>query len=474
MLFTTVEAIYSHRMLKYCRARDISTMRYRAGEWAVLILVLKLLTLADKPLALVWADLQTMWLEPLSAVNFEFYMMLLLATISWMVATSTITDFEDLHDFYAFAASIISPQQKLTDRFLTGGIILVLVSGITQVIVRLGLGSLLDFWRPSLGGILINVLIYFMLGLVLLSQAYLTRLMMSWQMHKVEIGPGLVRQWAKYGLIFLGLVTLLAFLLPTSYTLGFLTSAGLIIQKIIGIFTVFFQLLLLLLSLPLAWLMSLFNTPPRPTPAIPTPAPAPPEIAAAGAALPWLEVLRSLIFWLIALAIFGYLLKIYLSDRPELLSAFKSFKPVALLLNFLKQIWQYLRGIAHAGLEVITERIKLSGQAGGDVTGLVKGWGWLGWNRLPARERILYYYLNILKRAEKRKLSRRSYQTPYEYEPTLDRVMPDVEAEVRELTHIFVRARYSLEGFSDEQVALVKQQWQRIRQALGRANSKTK
>ncbi|HEX9921627.1 MAG TPA: hypothetical protein VGD99_03105, partial [Anaerolineae bacterium] len=58
MLLTTVEGIYSYRILKLVRARGISLLRYRLAEWTVLILILKILNFADKPRAAVWLELQ--------------------------------------------------------------------------------------------------------------------------------------------------------------------------------------------------------------------------------------------------------------------------------------------------------------------------------------------------------------------------------------------------------------------------------
>jgi hypothetical protein len=114
---------------------------------------------------------------------------------------------------------------------------------------------------------------------------------------------------------------------------------------------------------------------------------------------------------------------------------------------------------------MVSERIKLPGQAG-KTNPFARGWNWFGLRRLSARERILQYYLNILKRVEKSGPVRQPQQTPYEYEPELGQTVPEAQTEVHTLTDIFVRARYSREGFDEEQVSLVKRQWQRIRQAL--------
>jgi hypothetical protein len=468
MLIATVEAIYSHRLLTYYRSRHISILRYRVAEWVLLILVLKLLSFADKPLSFIWANLQAMWWNPLDSINFEFYVMLVLGFLSWIIATETISDFDKLSDPYTFRSSKIAPLERLTARYFWGGVVLVLISGLSQVVLRLGFSSLTNLQRPTIEGIIINVLIYFMLGLVLLSQANIARLTTRWRIHKVDVDPDLVKHWAKYGLIFLGIVTVIVFFLPTSYTMGFLESAGIVIETIIGILNYIIQLLLFLVSLPFVLLARLFGDEGPDTGGASDSAAPPPGAAAPPSPIPWLEAIRSLIFWLVALVMIGYLMKMYIVDRPELLAALRNFRPIDFVVRLWQQLWQVLRGWARSGLEMISEQVKFTRpKYEGSISG--RQWRWFGLGKLSARERILYYYLNILKRAEKRKLVRKTGETPYEYEPNLEHAVPDVETEVQEVTDIFVRARYSREGFDEDDANMIKQQWQRIRKALRRS-----
>jgi hypothetical protein len=191
-----------------------------------------------------------------------------------------------------------------------------------------------------------------------------------------------------------------------------------------------------------------------------------PEPAASAAPLPWLVALRSLIFWLLAAAIAGYFLKIYLNDHPELVEWLKSFKPIGLLLGLLTYLWQRFIGLAQAGLELIPKRVVGAGQTGQASSNTRRHWAGLG--GLSARERILYYYLNILDRAAKNGPTRRASQTPYEYEPDLSQTIPEAQPAVNALTEAFVRARYSREPWLEPQANLAKTLWQQIRRELRR------
>ena len=469
MLLTTVEAIYSYRVLSSYRLRGISILRYRLAEGVVLIVMLKILNFADQPMTTVWTEIQAIWETPERFFTLEFYILLVLACIAWIMATNTVADFEALHDPYSFRSDNITPLDSLATRFFWGGGVLVLISGVTYWISRADLTSKIIFQppAPNSSGIILNILVYFTLGLVLLSQANLTRLLMRWRTQQIAVAPSLVKQWAKYGLIFLGLITLVVFFLPTSYTLGFLASAGVIVRYLISMLLFILQLIIVLMMLPLTWLLSLFGVTLRETPAGPRQPPLLPELLQQGEPVPWLEALRSLIFWLLAGAIAWYLLKSYLNDHPELIRGLRSFKPVNWFIELMTQLWQRLMGLAQAGLDLLPRRRVISGQQHG--SGLAaKRRRWAGLGGLSARERILYYYLNILQRATKHGAGRKWSQTPYEYEPELSQAAPDVQPAVNLLTQVFVRARYSQESFTDPQAALAKRMWQQIRRELRR------
>jgi hypothetical protein len=465
MFLTTVEAIYSYRVLQRYGTKGISKTRYRLAEWLVLILIIKLLSFMGKPLPLIGAELQMMWLTPTTLfVNTEFFVSLVLALMAWSAATQTIADFDTFYDPYVDNRATLD---SLTERFFMGGILLMLISGVTQWISLYGLRSLIDWQRPGLGGVVLNVLIYFTFGLILLSQVNLSRLVIRWRIQKMAPPPEIAKRWAKYGLIFLGLVMFVAFLLPTRYTLGFLDVAGIIVRFLIDIFLFIFQLLLLLLTLPLSWLLSLFGISDLGPGETGRPQFPPRLDTSPGASYPWLDILRSLIFWLAALAIIGYLLKTYLDDHPEIIESFKKFKPFRLMLDLLGQLWALLKDWTQAGLEMLPKNSMLFNKRGSGRT-TAEGRGWLGLRNLSARDRILYYYLNLLDQAKKHGPSRRGDQTPYEYEPNLKQSVPDVQGEIHDITDIFVRARYSRNRFSDEQAALVKWEWQQIKKALKR------
>lgn len=465
MLLTTVEGIYSQRYLLKQPSWEVPLVRYRLAEWFILVVVLRFLSMVGRP---IWPQLVAIWQDPdQNLVTIQFMMILFLALTAWLMATYTITDFEDLHDPLAFRSDNILPLDYITRRFLWGGVILVGISGVTRWIVEAGAGSLFDFRRPSLGGILLNVLLYFVLGLILLSQAHLTTLLVRWQVRRITVKTDLTKQWARYGLLFLVVVMAAVFFLPTHYTLGFLATAGFIIQLILGLLLFIFRLLFFLMLLPFAWLQHFFGgeeaPPPEPLQFPPmAPSSAPPETAS----LPWLDLLRSIAFWGVGVALFVYLVRIYLSEHSGQWQRIKGVRLLASMWGWFKRMWQNLWSATRSGLELLPRpRLRWRRAASKEQAGSGRWWRW---GRRSPRERILYYYLSILKRAESRPYARQSHQTPYEYAPRLGRAVPEAEPEVERLTEAFVQARYSPHDFEPEQAEAIKKEWQRVRRELRR------
>jgi hypothetical protein len=185
-----------------------------------------------------------------------------------------------------------------------------------------------------------------------------------------------------------------------------------------------------------------------------------------------LEVVKSLLFWLLVLTTVTYFTKVYLNDHPELSRLLRNFRPVNLILNLWQQLWRRIWGLAQSGLEMMPKRIRFSrGEASTPAADGV--WSWLGLRRLTPRAQIIRYYLNILERAQRRGYPRKTHQTPYEYEPDLGETAPNVQPEIKALTESFVQARYSQEAIAEEERKSVKQYWRQIRRELRKKGKKT-
>ncbi len=461
MLITTVEALYSYRLLKSFHTAEAEfVLRYRAAEWGLLLILLKVLSLTNQSSGAIWAEMESAWQDPGNLLSYEFLMMTMLAFTAWLVATGSIIDFENL----AIPYENDEAQDNLADLFFKGGGILVLLSGLTQIELRSGWSSLTDFQRPQLSGVIFNVLLYFVLGIVLLGQVNLTTLLQRWRTQNIEVAPNLVKQWVKYSLIFLGGIGAVAFLLPTHYTLGFLTSVGIIITLFMTVPLFIFQLGMLLFLLFTVWLLSLLGYTASDLPMQPPSPPVLPSLAEETGSFFWSQLLQSLSFWIITLFIIGYLIKIYFTEQPKSLAWLKNLKPIAFMAGILASLWQYFNRWVQISGEVLSQLNPFKKKGTDSVT--LKLRHWFGLRGQSPRDKLLYYYLDILQRVESYRFGRQNHQTPYEYEPNLSQAIPETLSEVHQLTQTFVDARYSQATFNEEQVAIAKQQWQQICEKL--------
>jgi hypothetical protein len=462
-VLAAVEANFSFRLLRARpqRALDLlglDAFRFRLIEIGVFVILLKIGSFAGRTWPDVLADIQTWPRNPFNIIDGELAVAGILVALSWLAASRTVDDLERLNDPAEFQDRYyVPPMESLAGRFFTGGIAILVTSGLTRV----GIAYLLDLDRPSVPGLVLNVLVYFLLGLVMLGQTHFVTLHKRWQARGIKVADELTWRWVRYSAIFIGLAAFLAFLLPTSYTLGFLESIGGTLEIVIGVARFIIGLILLIISLPIMLILWLLGTTPSTTPLLPPMEFPPPGPAGSGGN--WMEVLRSLAFWLVLLGMLVYVLHSFLHERPELLAALSRLEPV----RILRRWWAALRRLWGRAAAAIGERL-----AGGlSLSRSRRPWSGkpISLFRLGAlspRERVLYYYLSIVRRAGERGFPRRRSQTPYEYDALLEPNLPHAQQDMASLTQAFVEARYSRREIEPGQAGQIQTYWQRVKAAL--------
>ena len=458
-VLAALEANYSYRLIRARQLRGTDVLRFRVIELMMLFILLKIGSYVGDRWADVLADIQTWPRQPWNILDPETTVAFTLALLSWWASSQTVRDLErigeppELHRYY------VSPIESLTTRFFWGGAVLLIAAGIT----RIGVAALLNLSRPPVPGLVLNVLLYFLLGLVMLGQVHFATLLKRWQAQEMKVAEGLTGRWARYSLAFIGLAALLAFLLPTGYTIGLLDAVATIIYILGYILTLLSMILLFIFSLLLMPFAMLFGSE-RPTPPQPIlPPPQLPQQQPGGAAPGWFEILQSLLFWAAALGMVVYVVRSYLRDRSELLEALGTRGPIRALRAFLIALWRRLVGLAEAASERIPRRLSLRRARPRSPK---EPFRFFRLGALSPRERILYYYLSILRRAERQGFPRQRAQTPHEYDATLGPHLPQARQEMDLLTQAFVEARYSQHVIEPGQARRVRVDWQRLKAAL--------
>ncbi len=338
----------------------------------------------------------------------------------------------------------------LTETILWGGIAMLLASAAIHLFIA------------SAKVLAIPTLIYFALGIALLSQARFSVVHAGWQAQKMDVQPGIARRWLVWTALFLLGVALVALMLPTYYSMGPLRALLAFLGMVYGALSFMISLIIFLLTLPLALLFPQMETPTL-APVEPMPFAAP-ETGAGSASPPWLEILASIVFWLVVLAIVSYAVIRFVRDRVGLpAEEGEEERPWwGRFLAWLRALWRAWRQEVQVRL---TGRRILRESRRPIMTHLAH---FFFPGRLPPREQLRYFYLSVERRAAQAGQPRRSGETPYEYHGVLEERFPEVEPDLDGLTESFVLARYSNRPVHREDAQVVRPLWQRIKAALRR------
>jgi hypothetical protein len=356
--------------------------------------------------------------------------------------------------------------------FFGVGIVLVLFTALTRIDLHvnvLGNNDLVLLDLPALAGGGGSTLLYFMLGLGLLSQTQFITLHVRWDTRSIPVSAMLAGRWAIYSLAFLAILAALVSLIPTSYSLGplqllyylinlavyvILWIGKAIVDIVLGLFELFASPLLPKNSLQL---------PKLPIP----PTPGPETLPGGSAAVPpaWWQLVQSLAFWGIFLAVLIFSVVQYLREHQDVLAALRKVPGWHLLVR----LWGWINGLFSSIKSGVTSAVQ-AGQARlrarRNAARERLEHGFLSLRRLDARQRVAFFYLALVRRGGESGLPRSQSQTPSEYAANLEIALPDVDREIASLTEAFIEARYTQWPVQPEKAGLVRAAWEKIRSAL--------
>lgn len=491
-------AVYVHRTIRLRQLRGSDVTRWRIGQIALLYVLVQagnylsaLAAGSEQGFSLVRIDLET-------GLTVFAILGVWLITLRLVYAFERLSMPLDVERDHAMeeGETYVSPARELTGQFFVGGIILVLCTGF----VVIGLGQIvqdagspddairrLGQFRPRpTEGVFLEVLLYFVLGFVLLSQMQLMNLRRLWEAKQIALPDLVANRWMQASLVFLTLGGLLALLLPVRYSLGLMTLLSMGNEIIADWLGYLVSLVIFILTMPfalLAWLIQQLlpaptgdEAPPAPPPDLAPPPPpeaAPPDVLAE---MPtWFTLAESIFFWVLTLAVIVWVVRSYLRDNPELWRRLRGFRPLA----WLAALWQALWLGSQEVMSVVTEQTRAGLARAG--TALRQRFRQAAQGRYPRspREQVRNTYLRFLADMADRGTSRRKPQSPYEFQAELTPRLPEAATNVDKLTAAFMQARYSqsevsaaeAQSAADTLAALQKQLQTRRATLLGERSS---
>ncbi|MDQ4075433.1 MAG: DUF4129 domain-containing protein [Chloroflexota bacterium] len=484
-VLASLEAHYSHFLIRRRGLQGVELLTFRLTEVGVLFLLIRLGSYIEQGWQRLWADIQYWPRHPLAfLIEPEPLSAFVLALIAWYMTIQTITDLEAIDmpleprerkgSSRPDAAGILYPHRfpprdalpldRFTGRFLFGGAIIVIATGLS----RLNLVQTLRIEHPPVPFLVLNVLIYFTLGLVMLGQIRFAALRRQWWVEGIPITEEVAGRWVRYTLFLLAIAALVALLLPTEPLSGLLEAGAFVLDLFFWLISVVGMLILMLTVFPLLfliWLLTSWLTLDAPIQRPTPPAlPPPPSVVESAFTMPtWYEAIRFLLFWVVAGWALLYLIRTYLRDHPELQAALTSFGPLRALLRLLEVWWSRLRQLVRTIEERLPRQILPLRQ---HLAKRNRPFRRVRPRSLPPRQQVYYYYLRLLQCARQYGIPRRQAQTPYEYRDTLEPELPETTEAIEQLTQDFIAARYTQGEIDEQDVVRVKREAAEILAAL--------
>jgi hypothetical protein len=476
-----LERFYSHRMLKKLSIFTREWIVLISTQWVVNFIVIKLIVTLSKGWDVLLDEIP-LWQRSFGESFFtsDFLIAIIFAFSVWILV-GIITE---LLDEMGLDAALIArevmvsvgqeqapPRQRLMATvFAVGGVLMFLTAAArvdTRALFANESGVLRQLSPLEGGGG--GTLLYFLLVFVLLSQARYITLNTRWFLQGVPVSRSIAANWAIYSIGFLILLALIVSVLPTSYSLGLLSVLGYLIDIIMGLIILIFGLILTIVGLLAALPFLLFgldkpaNLPTYMVrPPVETP---PPPMITESTPLPWLDLLKSILFWSVFLTVIGYSIAQYLRQHEEILDGLRKipgWKIVAALWHWISGLFGGLNrrfaGVIEAG------RTRLRSQRD---SAYARGFSrFTSLRRLSPRQKVLFYYHALLRRGDETGLPRKRSQTPEEYSAVLERSLPTVENEITSLTDAFSEARYSRHLIEPDDANHVRTYWEQIRRVF--------
>lgn len=297
----------------------------------------------------------------------------------------------------------------------------------------------------------IALLTYFSLGFIFLSLNYYAILKARWYFNDIQVNTDIAKRWLLFTMIFILVVNLLTIFLPTDFAFGFLPVAQTLFKAIVYIFGI----LQFLIMVPITFFLSLFGSllgnqesEQISQPEMPEFAP---EITQPTTALPWWDMIRSILFWLIFVGVVILAIRYYINNHPGLKDFFTRLRIKAWLAELWKWLKRGLRKVGEAAQETVRKAVQQARNYFSDrevklpsLKDIIR--------HLPPRQALILTYLDWVHWNDKYGLKRRKSQTPIEYAEAIHQRWPELDAYLIAFTDDFIAARYTHAAINKEQL----------------------
>ncbi len=475
-IVVAIEGMLGKRLQVGINDFDVNWAIFRGAELVVLGITLRLWLYFLNGISQLSLDLSTYGFKFINYFSDpEFLAVMAFCLVIWVISTAFAGDLANLEgditivDQVSFRFEVQDRElarRRIVNRVFSVGIFLVILSAMVHADIGM-------IWQdlPTIQGGGVNIVIYFLLGLLLFSITQFSTLRALWIWDRIPVGQDIARNWILYGLIFLGGLGILVGFLPTRYSLGFLDMLTYLISIVANglfyVFTFLWSLILLIwyfFSRIFSGAVGEENLPVQTSPQLTPPFadPLPPGTTFS----PW-QTFTSVIFWIIFLGVVYYAFYYFFRQHRERFAWVREIAFIREIRKGLGWLKDFLFGWNRAMLQIVQDgvsRIRATRMPGSG--GRSKPIRLINPLRLPPRLRVIFFYLALVRRGGRGGLPRGSGETPYEYAKRLEAALEDVDSELNQMTEKFVLARYSQAEIVQEDAREVRNLWGKIQRAM--------
>jgi hypothetical protein len=445
-------------------------LAFHLSEWLVIMLLLQVIIYARRNFEGLAADIARLEESLIYFFHPEFLLSIIPIFLVWLLSIIMAEDLArlevDISELSLDNPEVLEKDRRqirrgMSERVFITGLLLVALAFIARLELVQIFGEI-----PATRAPVYNVIAYYVLALVLISQVQLSALRGHWLWTKAPIQSNLARDWLKYSIIFFVFVALITIFLPTQYSLGFLDTLGYLLYLLGEAFMFVAFLVLWPIIMLINFLLSLFRTEESEQEPLNI---EPPQalVGEAGSPVGWWELVKAILFWSLVVGITAYFVIYYIRQNQALWARIRSISFFRWFELRFKSFWRWMRGVnQRLALVIAAGRQRLFATAAIPVEGRSRRS--FNLRRASARQKVLFFYLRLIERGKEEGLERRPAQTPIQYREMLGKNLPEVEAEVDDLTASFMEARYTRHEIEDERAGYVQSLWKRILQALRR------
>lgn len=490
ILLVAAEGILTTRWLAVTE-RKVNRFVYRIAEITVILLFLRLFTwlfVIDLPNA---SQLEAFLFAPSTFIDPIFFAYALILFFAWQqsigmmgIFTQLQLDFEELRYYsitgynrYKLERPLAKDRKGLRADFIkqwvTGGLITGIFATLTtfdltglatntleiRTIGRLGL-------RPEM---LAALLAYFVGGLWLAGQGQLAVLRSRWLLQDTRLDQHMSRTWNRASLALIGIIATIAAFLPIGSTIAISRILHLITVVLVAVINFIFVLVAVILFL----IASVFFRPSRENPNEPVDLNdiVPEQFLLDPVEPPEPSPIFGGIFWIVVIVAVIAAVIFFLRGRGVTLSgssAANFFSTTWLrLTSWFRSLWTGLEKQVQSIEQTIRERLQMVENPSGGFFSINRP----SFRSLSPREKVRYYYLSVIRRAEEKGVERGKSETPSEFAADLKQEWPEADKEVETLTDAFLKARYSPLPMSGEDLGPVKETWNQIKSMIRKRKS---